>query len=218
MQSLSHWTPRYVGNRLAEKVYRRRHPEHPWLAPLAISLLDGYLKPSDVGLETGSGGSTLWFARRVSSLVSVEHNRLWHDRVSRMMEEQSITNVTYHLVEEHVEDDGEGDEESPYVQVARDLPNESLHFALVDGIHRAVLAGLIPQKLAPGGILIIDNIERFLPSDSISPEARDFQQGPASPRWERFAENVKDWRRIWTTNGVYDTAVYFKPHGWREPC
>ena len=45
----------------------------------AISILASVLRPSDNGLEYGSGRSTVWFARRTTSLISVETSRLWFD-------------------------------------------------------------------------------------------------------------------------------------------
>jgi hypothetical protein len=72
-----HWTPRYVFNRLNVIVYQRMHAGHPWLTAQAISLLDGLLRPIDVGLEWGSGRSTAWFGQRISALTSIEHDALW---------------------------------------------------------------------------------------------------------------------------------------------
>lgn len=218
MRSIRHWTPRYLVNRIIEKIYRRRHPDSPWLAPLANSLLEGYLKKTDVGLESGSGRSTIWFARRVSSLISVEHNRAWFARVSQMIEEENIGNVSYHLFEENVENDGDGDENSHYVQVAKNLPDNSINFALVDGIHRSAFANVVLSKIQPGGMLIVDNVERFLPSNSISPEARGPNRGPASPQWTKFKDSVRNWRCIWASNGIYDTAIFFKPQAQATSC
>jgi hypothetical protein len=46
------------------------HPDVPWLTRQAVEILEDWLKPGYVGLEWGSGRSTLWFARRVSHLTS----------------------------------------------------------------------------------------------------------------------------------------------------
>jgi hypothetical protein len=43
--------------------------------------------------EYGSGGSTLFFARRCASVVSIEDNRLWFDAVQRRLIETKLTNV-----------------------------------------------------------------------------------------------------------------------------
>jgi hypothetical protein len=68
MRPFAHWTPRYVKNRLALMAYERFNPEQPWLTRNMIEILENWLKPTDVGLEFGSGRSTTWFARRVRHL------------------------------------------------------------------------------------------------------------------------------------------------------
>jgi predicted O-methyltransferase YrrM len=49
----------------------------PWLADAAIDFLGMIVKPSDRILEHGSGGSTVWFAKRAQSITSVEDKPEW---------------------------------------------------------------------------------------------------------------------------------------------
>ena len=35
--------------------------------------------------------------------------------------------------------------------------------------------------------------------------------GPASAAWSELAAAVKTWERHWTSNGVWDTALWVKP-------
>lgn len=74
MRSYRHWTPRYLRDRFGVMLFQRRHPDAPGLSPEAVSLLSTLLEPTHAGLEWGSGRSTIWFARRVAELVSVEHD------------------------------------------------------------------------------------------------------------------------------------------------
>lgn len=59
-------------------------------------------------------------------------------------------------------------------------------------------------------MIIIDNAEWFIPSDSASPGAITLSQPPFSLEWGEFLEKVKDLRCIRTTNGVWDTYIYIK--------
>jgi len=102
--------------------------------------------------------------------------------------------------------------ESRYIQAVHDIKNNSLDFALVDGIWRSACANASIGKLRPGGLLIIDNANWFLPCKSYSPDSRTFAQGPASEEWTKFYNVVKKWRSIWTSSGVTDTAFYVKPY------
>lgn len=207
MRSFAHWTPRYVVNRMSTLLYERRCPDHPWLTRDANQFLSSYLRKGDVGLEFGSGRSTIWIAHRVSRLHSVETDGQWFLRVGSMIEEAGLSNVTYELIS--------GNDEhalaSAYEVVISRAANSSLDFCLVDGDCRGVCALLLLEKIRPGGILIIDNVERYLPSNSVSPAARSSVSGPADDVWARVETGLRSWRKYWTSNGVSDTAIFFKP-------
>lgn len=210
MRTFKHWTLRYIINRIIEKRYRALRPELPWLTPQANAFLDTYLKNTDNGLEFGSGYSTIWFAGKLASLVSVEHNSYWHKKISEQLTEQCIDNVTYHLKPKQPQDGHEG-EDSAYVQTLYDIQAESIDFVLVDGIYRSSCTLRALQKLRPGGLLAIDNANIYLPCRSFSPNSRTFSQGPATQHWAEFMKRVEDWRSFKTSNGVSDTFFYFKP-------
>ena len=94
MRDISHWSLRYFYNKFKVKLYERKYPEYPWLTEQANSILSTLLKPTDVGLEFGSGRSTIWFAKRIKYLTSVEHNKLWYDKVSKMIKENININLS----------------------------------------------------------------------------------------------------------------------------
>ena len=204
-----HLTPRYVVDKLRYLVDQRRYPDEPWLTRRANELLASLILPTDVGLEFGSGRSTLWLARRAHRLTSVEHDRSWHSAVSRQLAENGISNVEYLFREQDV-DEAVADR-SGYVRVADALPEQSIDFALVDGIYRVDCVNAVLGRLKPGGLLILDDAQRYLPSTSSSPGARRQHDGPASPKWSAVLETMQGWRTIWTSSGVSDTAIWFKP-------
>ena len=207
---LRSWTPGYLFSYIWVTIYTIIHPDHPWLTKLANSILASYLKNSDIGLEFGSGRSTIWFAERVKLLVSVEHNPIWHRRVEDVLKKRHIDNVVQILIEKN-ERCSEGDRLFRYLHTIKAIPDDSLDFVLVDGIYRGPCAVGVLVKIRPGGILILDNVNCALPCKSSSPNSRSLDEGPASQVWTDFLEKVKNWRRIWTSSGVTDTAIYFKP-------
>jgi predicted O-methyltransferase YrrM len=210
MRNFGHWSPRYLWNRLNEKAYRRSHPDQPWLTPTADLMLATYLLKTDVGLEFGSGRSTLWLAKHVVYLTSVEHNPAWFERISQKIKEEGLANVSYCL-KPRQPDDGQEGLTSAYVKVTDDFENGSLDFALVDGICRSACVMRVLPKLRPGGMLVIDNANLYLPCKSHSPNSRTVQKGASSELWKEFLEVVSGWRTIWTSNGIADTAFYYKP-------
>jgi predicted O-methyltransferase YrrM len=203
MRNISHWTPQYLYNRLAVTFYEKQHPESPWLTSSAISILSKYLKSTDIGLEWGSGRSTAWFASKVKNLVSVENNLDWYKQVNHKLQVLDLNNVDYKYIE-NIEQ---------YVKVVDLFEDNSLDFALVDGCPsdiRDECAVKVLDKIKNGGCIIVDNVNWFLPSNSNSPNSRSYESGAASEHWNLFLEYVQNWRNIWTTNGVTDTAFFIK--------
>lgn len=72
MRSVAHWTPRYILARVRQMIDHKMRPHDPWLTREAIGLLERLLRPKDKALEFGSGRSTLWIARHVGAVTSVE--------------------------------------------------------------------------------------------------------------------------------------------------
>ena len=210
MRSIGHWTPRYILSRFIEIIYQRMHPDYPWLTKSANSFLTSWLRENYEGLEFGSGRSTIWFAERINHLTSVEHNREWYQWVNQQIEDRQISNVNYFLIEEQDSQDREYIETSKYVAVARQFENDSLDFALVDGILRGPCALMVTKKIKPGGILVVDNANWFLPCVSHSPGSRINGMGPADSYWNDFLMCVKEWHCWWTSSGVTDTAIYYR--------
>jgi predicted O-methyltransferase YrrM len=194
-----HWSPRYIKDRMALFLTEKRHPHAPWLTRDAVKILSSLARPEDSAIEFGSGRSTLWFAKRIAHLVSFEHDPDWFRKVKGMLEESAARNVEQHLKEGKA-----------YVSDIAGYRDEGFDFALVDGVYRDECALAVLPKIKRGGFLIIDNCNWFLPSASVSPDSRrtDFAKGG----WEElYADRMKGWRQILTSNGVTDTAFFFKP-------
>lgn len=201
---VTHLTPRYVCNRTKLALYASMHPSDPWLTSSAVSLLSQLLKSTDVGLEYGSGRSTVWFASRTQFLTSVEHSGEWVGRVAESLQERLLQNV----MQIHVRVDAESNEltEQRYV-VGRGLADESLGYVLIDGLYRQACALNATALLQPGGLLILDNSNRHIATETPAPYSTRTTEGG----WRDFLATVAGWRKIWTTNGVYDTTIWIKP-------
>jgi len=59
----------------------------PWIVSDAVSFIEENIKPTDSVFEYGSGGSTLWFAKKAQSVISVEHDKGWATKISSCAQE-----------------------------------------------------------------------------------------------------------------------------------
>ena len=88
--------PEYLPRYLPHNVISHTSPlelELPWFSYAAIDFLKGYLRPHMRVCEYGSGGSTLFFSRRVHSVYSIEDNPEWFERVNATLKEKAVSNV-----------------------------------------------------------------------------------------------------------------------------
>jgi predicted O-methyltransferase YrrM len=210
MRSFRHWTPTYIRDRVAVMRYQRTNPEAPWLTREMTDLVGAWLKPGYVGLEFGSGRSTLWFAARVGRLTSVEHDAAWHATISARLSAGRLTDIVdYRLCDDGVDDTNA----TRYAAVAGEFPAESLDFVLVDGMCRDHCALASVPLVKRGGWLIVDNVNWYVPrtDKSRAPNSRALTDGYATGEWQQFHERVAQWKSIWTSDGVTDTAAWIKP-------
>jgi predicted O-methyltransferase YrrM len=161
-----------------------------WLVPEASRFLATIIKPEFRVLETGAGGSTIWFARRCASVVSYEHNPAWYDRVKRALEQAGLKNVDLRFRPEYGEKG---------VEV---FPGKSFDLILVDGVGRCLIISSTIPLLKSGGYLVLDNSDR----------TKGRQYGPAlslldSLGWEKkeFSKPRPGRPKAWRT------AIWKKP-------
>lgn len=203
---MKHRTAPYIFNRIKQWIYFKKHRDQPWLTPDSIRLLEQLICANDIGIEFGSGRSTQWFASRLNKLYSVEGNKKWFDRISKTLENLKVENVDYRYVPNKNES---GKHLHDYLSVF-DSEVSGFDFILVDGIYRADTALQSLSYLKPGGILVVDNCNWVLPSESKSPSSiRTYEE--MEPKWRKFYDSVSEWRSIWTSNGVTDTVIFIKP-------
>jgi hypothetical protein len=123
-----------------------------WISEPAKSRVEEWLKPYMVGLEFGSGCSTIWLAKRVKNLVSVEHDESWYERIKGLIIYYNIENVA--LI--HAEPEN-------YLDVLKKVSKESLDFVFNDGLaelrNECIMGSWLKLKL--GGMMIIDNSEAW---------------------------------------------------------
>lgn len=193
---------RYYYFRINLFIRNTMHPDEPWLSKDSIKILDQILSKNDFAIEFGSGRSTLWFAKRVKHLISIESDSFWYDKVNNDLIKLGLKcNVEYIF----------SSNPQNYVTEIDRIADNSIDFCLVDGIERDRCLIAVFPKLKSGGILVLDNCNWYLPNDfTLSPDSKRTTDLFLNTNWEFINIELANWRRIWTSNGVSDTAIFIK--------
>lgn len=170
--------------------------EIPWITFPAIRWLDQHLTSEMTVFEWGSGASTLYFAKRTKTVISIECCEPWVKIVQKKLHAQNLNNVDLKFVapdenesKEYPVDNEESEKklyqsEAPrfcgktfinYVQSISQYPDNHFDLVMVDGFARNGCLGLAQNKVKAGGIIILDNSER----ERYQPAIRIFN----SPTW-----------------------------------
>jgi hypothetical protein len=150
----------------------------PWTTFTAIEHLQTHLRSGMKVFEFGSGGSTLFFIRQGAVVSSVEHEKIWHERVVRELASLKISGHDVRFVPpEPALETQPGDPSDPEVYATSDEvwrkysfrnyaacidahAPETFDVILVDGRARPACVRHALPRLKPGGLLVLDNSER----------------------------------------------------------
>ena len=119
----------------------------PWVTYSFIDFIKTRLNKELSIFEYGSGNSTLFYAKRVKRVVSVEHDEAWFKKIV----EEKASNAE--MIFTHLEKGGE------YCQKAK-LLGEKFEVIIVDGRDRVNCCKHSIDALTPNGVLVLDDSER----------------------------------------------------------
>ncbi len=213
MKLSSLFKPVYLFYRIKQRIFEIIHPEAPWLGESAILLLENWLKPTDIGFEWGCGRSTLWIGKKVKHVMSVEDNEKWYWKIKEEVEAYGLNDkIELRLIPCELEEQDEP-ESHLYADIILEFPDNYFDFILVDGNIRSLCMERAIPKIKKGGMLILDNANRYIPNRFLNGystvhEPRDY---PRSNKWAQIMEQLKDWRWINTSDGIWDTRFWIKP-------
>ena len=166
-----------------------RHGPVPWYTYPAQMLLERVVEPHFRVFEYGSGNSSLWWAKRVAEVVSVEHDEKWATKIrakapsnlkviarpigaETSQNDGRLLDAFYALEldlpqlptrEEMIENGGIVTREfSAYVLELTKYSQGYFDVIVIDGMARVLTAWLAAQYLKPSGFIVFDNAERRL--------------------------------------------------------
>ncbi len=119
----------------------------PWYTYPAIEYLSQFDYSEKLVFEYGCANSSLFWAARAKKVVSIEDNPTWYAKWEKEFHEENL-DVRWR-------DEGEIYENAIFEN------DESYDVIVVDGKRRAECALAATKKLAPGGIIILDDSDRI---------------------------------------------------------
>lgn len=119
----------------------------PWVTYSFIDFIKGRLHSELSIFEFGSGNSTLFYAKNVKKVVSVEHDKAWYNHILA----NKAPNAE--MIFEKMEKDGD------YCRKAA-ARGEEFHIIIVDGRDRINCCKNSIQALASNGVIVLDDSER----------------------------------------------------------
>lgn len=150
----------------------------PWWNLDAIDVVDRYMAahPGAKVFEYGSGASSVWFARRAGEVISVDHDKPWHDLVASRLGRFASAKLMYVPPDDTIDSDRERYESKKgewrgrtfrnYVH-AIDVTDGLFDVVVIDGRCRGACLEHAVGRLSSSGIIVFDNSRRKRYQDAI---------------------------------------------------
>ena len=153
---------------MAKAIDRKGNPI-PWLTYPFVQFIEPRLKASLTMYEYGSGNSTLWFAKYVGLIRSIEHDLEWYQRIYQNMP----TNVT--LVHKSVDKQlsyseltyMNSQDVEAYTEDIRSADHK-FDIILIDGIYRNRAIANAVECVTDQGVIILDNVDYIEAKEGIN--------------------------------------------------
>lgn len=143
------------GNSLSEDIVSGEYAKRnlvPWINPAAMMYLESFVRPTWSVFEWGSGGSSIWWARHCTRVVTVEHRWGWHRWVTRTARALKLRNLE--IIRASVEN---GD----YVGVISRVKNPKFDCIVIDGEERMACLKAARGHLNSRGVILLDDSQRY---------------------------------------------------------
>ncbi|MDI1249717.1 MAG: hypothetical protein PSV13_12705 [Lacunisphaera sp.] len=141
--------------------------EMPWVSFGALAALSRFIRPDHAVFEYGGGGSTLWFARRAASVLTVESHPDWHRSLVATLQARGLAKAVCELHPISSDDPAQSGHGAFFHRIRA----QTWDIILIDcycGFSHSRYGQLRPfafehavQQLKPGGIIVLDDSWMF---------------------------------------------------------
>jgi len=138
--------------------------ELPWITFGAKKYLDTLINIDTMVCEFGSGGSTLYLAKKVKKIISIEHDKAWADKIQQKLIRQQLKNCDLYTIEVNknqlLKNIDNGDNYKEYVAKIDSFPDHYFDLVFIDGRARNECIKHALPKVKNNGYILLDNSER----------------------------------------------------------
>ena len=126
----------------------------PWVTYSFIDFISERLNKNMDIFEYGSGNSTLWYAKRVNSVISIEHDKKWFEKLKNNIP-KNVTIYYKKLIY--------GGEYAKFPKILE----RKFDLVIVDGRDRVNCIKYSLDVLKSKGVIVLDDSERVIYKDGI---------------------------------------------------
>ena len=127
----------------------------PWFTYPSINFFTNRLNKNLNVFEFGSGNSSLFFAERVKSLISVEHNNQWFEKIKNFLPYNSKLSYV------------DSNTPAQYLEPLK-VSNDKFDIIIVDGLYRNECLIESINYLTDEGLIVLDDSERVIYNEGIN--------------------------------------------------
>lgn len=165
----------------------------PWIVVESAEKINETIKDDDIVLEVGTGGSTIFFAKRCKSMTAIETSNSWADAVCDKMLREEISNVNYVVIPN----------EDGIVSTIADTNTENVTIFSVDtqgGYNRSAILNAFLQKGISKNLrmVVLDNYGH----EGLFPDHWN-KENIMGEGWDMFTFNHERW-------AGFGTRVYIR--------
>ena len=188
--------------------------EKPWITFSSIEFLEKILTKDMIVYEYGTGGSTLFFAKRAKKVYSVEHDKEWFERVSKVIEQKGYKNwhgvlskpiSTSLLLDRNSSDldncmssspEFQGQSFKSYVTNIDLYPDSYFDLIFIDGRARCSCFKQAISKIKNNGYIVWDNTDRqaYFQTIQEAPRYLEFIDFPGASPYVDFFTRTSVWK------------------------
>ncbi len=136
----------FLSYKIKQSVDKNGNPI-PWNTYPFLSFIEPRLKNEFDVFEYGSGNSTIWYAKKVRSIVAIEHDKEWYEKVKSTLPQNAEVILS-----------SESDAEIYGSEIVKQY--KKFHIVIIDGIFRNESLSASIDYLTEDGVIVFDDTER----------------------------------------------------------